>query len=381
MIDGHGLVSASIQYAEGMIDEALADARVEGANSRNAEVAALKARIAVLESGVVTPSPVDPPPVDPPVDPPPVDPEPPKPPDSTGLPYSADSFFKSRCDKAPVDLARSESFRAFMRSHPDQAATNWPKVNMNPSWAMSYHVGKASDPVWRLTGGNTSVAQLKILTTQGFHMADSVADTFPTGDQDRPGVMIDPVFGYTVQFADAVVDKTARTISVSNAGIMWHTSNGLDGRNPKSNDKRNFTSRGRILDAMVIRRDTLDKAVAAGTGLGHVLHLFFVETKTTDGVVHPMVGAEGDKVGWGAEGERIRIKPSIDLAGRGLTGAALAVARTLQQHGTYLGDNSGSTTQIKASQPHVYTGTNLTTDVFKGKITWDDFEVIPKGWQ
>lgn len=300
---------------------------------------------------------------------------------TAGLVYSADSFFRSRVTNAPVDAARTASFHAFMASHPDQAGITWPKINMNPDWAMSYHVGTATDPVWRLAGGATSDPHLAILRTQGFHMADSVADTFPTGTQDRPGVMVDPVFGYTAQFADAVPNKATRTITVSSAGIMWHGSNGLDGRNPASNDKRNFTSRGRIPDAMVIRRDLLDQAIAKGTGLGHVLHLFFVETNSADGVASPMTGAENGQSGWGAEGERIRIRPDIDLAARGLTGAALAVARTLQENGAYIGDNSGSSTQIKASQPSAYTGTNLTTDALKGKISWADFEVLPRGWK
>ena len=293
-----------------------------------------------------------------------------------GLPYSAGSYFKSSAENATVDSARTTQFREFMRTHPEQKGITWPKINMNPDWAMSYHVGKSSDPIWRLKGGNTSNSRLQILSTQGFHMADSVADTFPTGSQDRPGVMVDTVFGYTVQFADAVPDKATRTITVSNAGIMWHSSNGLDYRNPKSDDDRNFTSRGRILDAMVIRRDVLDKAIANNTGLGHVLHLFLVETNTADGVRSPMVGTESGKYGWGAEGERIRLKASVDLKARGLTGAALAVARTLQQNGAYIGDNSGSSTQIKASQASAYTGTNMATDILQGKISWDDFEVV-----
>jgi hypothetical protein len=304
-----------------------------------------------------------------------------KPAGASVLPYSTGSFFRSRVTSAPVDAARTSQFRSFMASHPDQAGITWPKINVNADWAMSYHVGKSTDPVWRLAGGNTGDSRLAVLRTQGFHMADSVADTFPTGTQDRPGVMIDPVFGYTVQFADAVPNKATRTITVSNAGIMWHGSNGLDGRNPQTDDKRNFTSRGRIPDAMVIRRDQLDQAIAKDTGLGHVLHLYFVETNTADGVAHPMTGAESGKAGWGAEGERIRIRPDLDLKARGLTGAALAIARTLQENGAYIGDNSGSSTQIKASQPHNYTGTNLTTDALKGKITWADFEVVPRGWQ
>jgi hypothetical protein len=107
-----------------------------------------------------------------------------------------------------------------------------------------------------------------------------------------------------------------------------------------------------------------------------VLHLFFVETNTADGVVGPMTGAENGKAGWGAEGERLRIRPDVDLEARGLTGAALAIARTLQENGAYIGDNSGSSTQIKASQPQAYVGTNLATDALKGKISWADFEVL-----
>jgi hypothetical protein len=294
-----------------------------------------------------------------------------------GLPYSADSYFKSRVESSPVDATRTAQFREFMRTAPEQQGITWPKINMSDDWAMTYHIGTPSDPVWRLVGGNTSTnSRLQILTTQGFHMADSVADLFPTGTQDRPGLMIDPVFGYTAQFADAVPDKATRTITVSSAGILWHSSNGLDYRNPLSNDSRNFTSRGRVADAMVIRRDVLDKAVANNTGLGHVLHLFLVETNTADGFRSPMVGAESDKYGWGAEGERIRLDPSIDLEARGLTGAALAVARTLQQNGAYIGDNSGSSTKIKAGQPSAYVGTNMSIDMFRDKISWDDFEVL-----
>jgi hypothetical protein len=105
-----------------------------------------------------------------------------------------------------------------------------------------------------------------------------------------------------------------------------------------------------------------------------------VETKTSDGFIHPMVGDESNKDGWGAEGERIRIKPGINLAARGLSGACLAVARTMQENGAYLGDNSGSSTQLKASQPHQYVGTNLTTDCMKGRVSFDDFEVISRSW-
>jgi hypothetical protein len=207
------------------------------------------------------------------------------------VPYSADSFFRSTVAGSPVRRARTRAFKAFMKSHPEQKAINWPKVNVNPLWASTHCLGKATDPVWRLTGGNTNHSKLAITRTQGFHMSDATANLFPTGTQDRPGVMVDPVFGYTVQFADGVVNKANRTIAVSNAAVFWHSSNGLDYRNPRSNDRRNMSSRGRIVDAQVIRPDLLAAGIANNTGLGHVLHLFFVETKTVDGVCHPMANA------------------------------------------------------------------------------------------
>lgn len=296
------------------------------------------------------------------------------------LPYTADAFFKSKVAGLPVDEARTAAFKLFMKTYADQRAITWPKVNVNPSWASTYYLGKSADPVWRLTGGNTGQTKLKITQTQGFHMSDATAALFPTGAQDRPGVMVDPVFGYTVQFADAKPNRATRTIAVSNAGIMWHTSNGLDYRNPKSNDSRNMTSRGRIVDAQVIRDDVLEAAIAADTGLGHVLHLFFVETNTADGHCHPMTKQESNKSGFGAEGERIAIRPDVDLAARGLTGGALAIARTLQDNGGYIGDNSGSGTQIKGMSGG-YPGTNVTTDCLKGKVSWDDFVCVQRGAQ
>jgi hypothetical protein len=296
------------------------------------------------------------------------------------LPYTADSFFKSTVAGSPVDAVRTLVFKAFMKSNPDQKSIAWPKVNVNADWASTHCLGKASDPVWKLTGGNTSNSKLAITRTQGFHMSDTTAALFPTGTQDRPGVMVDPVFGYTVQFADGVVNKANRTIAVSNAAVFWHSSNGLDYRNPKSNDSRNMSSRGRIIDSQVIRPDLLAAAIANGTGMGHVLHLFFVETKSADGMCHPMTGAESSQVGFGAEGERIAIRSDVNLVARGLTGGALALARTLQTNGAYIGDNSGSSTQLKG-QSGGYPGTNVTTDCLQGKITWDDFYVLPKGWQ
>jgi hypothetical protein len=307
----------------------------------------------------------------------------PPPSDGGPLPYTADSFYKSRVDgpDVPIDAAKTDAMRAFMASDPDQRAIPYPKINLNPNWSGHNYVHREgmSAPIWKLASAGDS--RLDIVRTQGVHLPDSIWDTVPTGTQDRLLVIQDHVFGYTVQCADVSPNLAARTWTASSMGIFWHSSNGLDYRNPLSNDKRNICSRGRIPDAMQVPRAELDAAMAAGTGVGHVLHFFWVSTEKSMGFSNPMVGAEGNTGGWGGEGWRLRLKPSLDLGARGLSGATLALARTLQENGAYIGDNSGSSTQIKVGPPGDYTGTNLAIDAFKGKLTWDDFEVVQPGWQ
>ena len=95
-----------------------------------------------------------------------------------------------------------------------------------------------------------------------------------------------------------------------------------------------------------------------------------------------MVGPESGKTGWGGEGWRIRIDPTVDLDARDLTPGCLALARTLQESGGYLGDNSGSATQIKLGHPAAYpVSMGLSTDCMEGKVSWSDFQVVTPGQQ
>lgn len=194
-------------------------------------------------------------------------------------------------------------------------------------------------------------------------------------------LVIDEVFGYSTFFADVVPNFANRTFNVSNAACFWHGSNGLDADNPLSNDKRNFNSRGRIPDSMCIPGAEIKAAAAAKTDLGRVLQMFFVETKTTEGHIHPMVGQENKKVGWGAEGTRLRLKPTIDYAARGAKGEQLSVLWTLQRHGCYIGDNSGSSSRLKGEQAsssyQPYAGTNITPDCLS-VAPWPDWEVCAR---
>jgi hypothetical protein len=301
------------------------------------------------------------------------------------LPYTADSFYKSRVSSAPVNQARTDAFHTFMKTFADQKGIAFPYINglSGSSWGTVYAEGNATDPIWHLSGTLSSkVSSVLGVGKQGFHAPAYLGDIL-TGTSDSPFCVLDRASGYTVFGTKASKGGTS-TINVGSGGITYHSSNGLNGTNPKTNDKRNFTSRGRISDAMVIRRDTVDAAIAGGTGLGHVLHLFIAESKSADGYCHPMTGAESSKVGFGAEGERIAIKPSVDLTTRNLSPFGLAVARTLQQNGAYIGDNAGRMSTLKAQQTNSHqnpwAGLTVSQTALKG-LTWDDFVVIERGWQ
>lgn len=292
------------------------------------------------------------------------------------LPYTDDSYFRSTVLDAPVDTARTQAFRSFMRNHPEQR--DWPHPRINGvegnEWGTAYAMGRKDHPVWRLEGEHDPRAD--VLFRRGFHAPPWLGKML-TGTDDSPLCVVDRASGFTVFCANArVVGR--RRIRATAAAVTHHTSNGLDHRNPLSDNERNFTSRGRISDAMVIRKDLVKHGVAQDTDLGHVLHLFLVETLSSDGFCHPMVGEESDKHGFGAEGERLAIAADVDLTERHLSPEGLVVARTLQRHGCYIGDNAGSASALKAQQENASRpvwGGRLRRDSLRG-ITWDDFVVL-----
>ncbi len=292
------------------------------------------------------------------------------------LAYSEDSFFRTPLpDDAPVDPQNRRGIGFIKRvdsvDHPVIRG-----VGGNP-WGMPFAVGTCADPVWTLTGRVQE--EVSFLADEGFHAPPGFERSL-TGTSDSPFVVIDTcgtsampegltVWGFQAESAGR------QTIRVQNAGAFQHDSNGLDARNPRSDSALNFTGRGVIPDAMVVRDDELAWAMANDGDLGHVLHMYWWETDTSAGFVHPMVGEESGKHGFGATGMRIRISPDVDLASRECSPAGLVVARTLQRYGAYLGDNSGSSTGIKAEQD-----SRLITEDALECLSWDDFEFVQRGW-
>jgi hypothetical protein len=293
------------------------------------------------------------------------------------IPYSAPaSYFRSTIGGLTPDAARTAAFHSFMATHPDQRSFAYPRIKgIDASmWGTVFALSTAADPIWKLTGQMSPFCST--LATTGFHAPEWLGSVL-TGTSDSPFCVIDLGSGFTVFGGKASV-VGPRTISVQSAGITYHSSNGLHRSDPLSNDKRNFTSRGRISEAMVIRSDLIAHGIANNTDLGHVLHMFLVETRSSDGFRHPMVACESGKYGFGAEGERIAIDPAVDLTKRGLSPAGLVVARTLQRFGCYFGDNAGRESTLKAEQEtsaHPVWKGMLTQDSLAG-LRWEDFVVL-----
>jgi hypothetical protein len=299
--------------------------------------------------------------------------------------YSADSLFRKPLPAVTPVSSTSAQGVAFAKAN-DPSPYLKIRGAHGVGWGIAYAMADCSDPVYRIGSGGTVPASQQHLRTVGFHAPASVWQNIPPNG-DAPFLVIDTCgtsarpAGLSVWGANAAV--SGQTVSVSAAGSFSHDSNGLDRRNPASNSQLNERSRGNIPDSMAIRVDLLDRAIRNGTGLGHLLEVFWMETDSAAGAASPMVGAENGKAGYGAEGERLRIKPGIDLASRPgcsptTNPVGLAIARTLQQNGAYLGDNSGSGSGIKTEQNANYPG--LTADSLRGCMTWDDIEFLPRGW-
>lgn len=299
------------------------------------------------------------------------------------IPYSTDAFLKSPAAGAPIDEARTKAMQSFMASFGDQKAWKYPSIQGvgGNLWGTAYAMGQASDPVWKLTG-NFPASIADQLKNKGFHAPADFGKQI-TGTSDSPFCVIDTANGITV-FGTKASYKGGTTISVGGSGgCMWHSSNGLDGANPKSTDKRNKTSRGRISEMLVIRRDMMDYAIAEQTDLGYGLHFFCAETRSSDGHCHPMTGHESSKNGFGAEGERMIIRPDINIEARTMSAAGKVLARTLQRYGMIIGDNAGGQGTLKAeveSKTHPVWNGLLTQKSLQG-ITWADFACVQRGWQ
>ena len=292
------------------------------------------------------------------------------------LPYTADSYFRTPVAGIASDPVRTAAFRTFMHTHPDQRSFAYPRITgIGPNrWGTAYAMSTAADPLWKLTGAMTPYCST--LAATGFHAPDWLASIL-TNTSDSPFCVVDLGSGFTVFGTKATARRTPHDLGrVGRDHLPLEQRAAPEG--PAEQRQAELHQPRPDLRCHGDQVGPVDHGIANNTDLGHVLHMFLVETRSSDGCRHPMVGCEGGKNGFGAEGERIAIDPAVDLTKRGLSPAGLVVARTLQRYGCYFGDNAGRESTLKAEQETstrpVWNG-RLTQDSLAG-LRWDDFVVL-----
>jgi hypothetical protein len=157
---------------------------------------------------------------------------------------------------------------------------------------------------------------------------------------DAAMTVFDRSRGYVVALTGAHYSSSGGW-SARGATVTYLRSNGLHWRLARSDDRRNRGShRGNNGATMMARYDE----VAAGA-IRHVLKVSS-GPETSTRWAFPMVGSDGDTTNPAApvQGQRFRIKRSVDLEALHLRPQAKIIARALQRYGMYIGDNGGNTT-------------------------------------
>ena len=120
-----------------------------------------------------------------------------------------------------------------------------------------------------------------------------------------------------------------------------------------------------------IRREHLERGF-----VGHRLKIAIpAPGEPEDGQpIWPMAGFEKGRGGVIPEGMLLRIKPSVDLSKRSLTGAALVVAKALKHFGAIIGDTGGVATLKVERSLEGLDATSLAA------IGWSDYEFVRREW-
>jgi hypothetical protein len=178
----------------------------------------------------------------------------------------------------------------------------------------------------------------------------------------------------------ASYDATTDRWSACGGAVYYLSSNGLARGAAGSDDPRNVGHRGLPPSTYAVLFDEIRH--------GEIDHILKISVNTTGcAFVFPMVGDECGTTAALAppEGTRIRIDPSVDLAGLGLSPAALVIARALQRYGAVIGDQSSGPATLKLENTTAEGRGQLWNGVLGADslraIPLGDFQVIRPGWQ
>jgi hypothetical protein len=234
---------------------------------------------------------------------------------------------------APVD-PRSDEFISFLKANNGYNFVKLSGTDSTGKWGNPIYWAGPGDPVHNIAN-SCSTRQPEEFDDVRIPVG---AQPDPTADSAMTVYDVERGMVYGMHWAKRV-DGTWSACG----GTVYHLeSNGLNGKLPQSNDRRNTGHRGVPPSAFAVRYDE----IRAGA-LNHVLKIAI--GGASPDYVFPMVGSDGESTNPSAppEGSRIRIKPAVDLRQFDLPPAALVIARALQRYGAIIGDESGGTVNLK----------------------------------
>ncbi len=240
------------------------------------------------------------------------------------------------------------------------ASVQFPRL-VDGSWAEPIYWAKKGDPVYSVKG-----CPVKLRIPKRAR---------PASSSDAQLTIYDLGRGLVAKLQGAVF--SGGVWKAANTELYYLPSNGLDGRLKASDDKRNYGHRGIPAPTHAVRWDE----VKAGA-IHHVLKVAL--KKTAPKHVYPAVADQGGS-GIIPMGAVFRIKPGVNLRGRGLRGAALVVATAMQTYGVVIGDQTGVPMALKLENLALEGKTARWSNVNLGprsleKIRFDDFECIKLGY-
>lgn len=234
----------------------------------------------------------------------------------------------------------------------------YPKLSLTADWAMPFYESSDGDTLYTITVGKR---------TATVHIPNGAT---PQTGSDGALTIHDSANGITVGLWQAKYASGKWT--ANGLDIYYDASNGLEADAAGSDEPRNDGHRGYPSAINCIRRRDIDAGV--------IEHVLKVSIDDTNGTMHywPGVGHE-KRTGVIPEGSRFRIKPSVDLAKKGLNAAGLVVATALQTYGLVVGDTSGSPCSLKGERDGNWSQVGLKSTALS-KFGWDDFEFIAAEW-
>jgi hypothetical protein len=251
-------------------------------------------------------------------------------------------------------------------------ATNEPRLGAG-AFADPIYWADANDPVYTIVPTRFGNTLFNIHIPLGSQ---------PGANNDGHMTVYDFAKGVVFGLFEATYDSATDTWTAGGTSEYALTSNGLHCQLPESDAvcPMNTGHRGYPNALSAARYDEVE--------LGAINHVLKVSLAKTAPCVHyPGEGFESGRGGvLTCEGLILRIKPSINLATRGLSPGALVIAEAMQDYGVVIGDTGGNAMTLKVEnlavegRPETWSTFGITNTSFVGKITFNDFVVIQAGY-